>query len=475
MRAGVRELEERLSRRARGLLVWLAAGWVACGCGAHPGADPGSGHVALEQESEQESSPAPGEAAEPEGDRPAEAGERSERFCRPYPPPSGRVIRVGPDRAGELAAIVSRAERGDTIALADGTYRLEGAELRLATPSVTLRSESGDREGVILEAGYQSGEPVVIQASGVVVADLTIARAGNHGVHIYPPPDGQIRRIAVYNVVVLDPGQQAIKVNQHGTGYADEGIVACSRLELTDAGRRRVMEINGSCYTGGVDVHRARDWVVRDNHIEGFWCPADLSQHGIHFWTGSRDTLVERNVVVDCARGIGFGLAGGGEPRRYDDAPCGSEGDAQHYGGIIRNNFVFASRPELFASQSGFDAGISLWSACGARVLHNTVVSTSRPFASIEWRFPNTRFELTNNLVSHNLMPRQGAAATRAGNIENAPLSLFVNGRGGDLHLAPSASAAIDHGVPVPGDACDRDIDGDRRDQRPDVGADERF
>lgn len=31
-------------------------------------------------------------------------------------------------------------------------------------------------------------------------------------------------------------------------------------------------------------------------------------EHGIHFWTGSRGTLVERNLLKNNARAIGFGL-----------------------------------------------------------------------------------------------------------------------------------------------------------------------
>jgi hypothetical protein len=142
----------------------------------------------------------------------------------------------------------------------------------------------------------------------------------------------------------------------------------------------------------------------------------------------------------------------------------------------VRNNMIFASRTELFDSSSGFDCGICLWQACNARVLHNTVVSTQKPFSSIEWRFSNTSVELTNNLVSHNLQARDGATATQAGNLANAPLTLFANLASGNLHLAAGASAAIDEGVSITGGACDDDIDGDHRPDGParDIGADER-
>ena len=66
-------------------------------------------------------------------------------------------------------------------------------------------------------------------------------------------------------------------------------------------------------------------------------------------WRGCRDTLVERNVLKENARGIGFGLATSGEARTYPDNPCpdAAGGYVDHYGGIIRNNFVFASQSGL--------------------------------------------------------------------------------------------------------------------------------
>jgi hypothetical protein len=106
-------------------------------------------------------------------------------------------------------------------------------------------------------------------------------------------------------------------------------------------------------------------------------------------------------------------------------------------------------------------------------VLHNSVVSTQAPYSSIEWRFSGTTATVTNNLVSHNLRPRDGAQASTAGNVEQAPLSLFVDASKGDLHLLPDAAAAIDQGAPVEGGLVTDDIDGDARSGAFDVGADE--
>jgi hypothetical protein len=72
------------------------------------------------------------------------------------------------------------------------------------------------------------------------------------------------------------------------------------------------------------------------------------------------------------------------------------------------------------------------------------------------------------------LRERDGASASQQGNLPDAPLSLFLNGPGGDLHLDAAASSAIDQGVPLTAGLCDEDIDGDPRDSTPDIGADER-
>ncbi len=402
----------------------------------------------------------------------------SAQHCPPLPPSTGRSVAVGTE--AELWNAVNTAQEGDVILLADGTYNLgqNGHYVWIDTPGVTLRSASGNREAVILDDNYDGTEIVSIIASNVTIADLTIKRAGTHPIHVTTSDSGDTLDTLIYNVHIIDPREQAIKINPHTAqiNYPDYGEIACSYIELTDEGRPHVNPTAGGCYTGGVDAHQARGWKIRDNVIEGFWCPNGLSEHGVHMWRGCRDTVVERNVFIDNARGVGFGLATSGDARTYADNPCPEAGGGyvDHYGGVIRNNFIFASRSELFSSSAGFDCGICLWQACHATVVHNSVVSTQAPFSSVEWRFDNTYADITNNLVSHNLMDR-GGHATLAGNLDSAPLSLFVDGANGDLHLAEDASDAVDQGVSVEAGLCDDDIDGDARPIGParDIGADE--
>ena len=391
-------------------------------------------------------------------------------MCSPLPPASGTVVNVA--NVTQLENAVNTAVSGQTILIADGIYNLNGVYLRIDVPNVTLRSASGNREAVILDGNYITTEIIQIVASNVTVADVTLREAYNHPIHVMTTDAGDTLNTLIYNVHIIDPGEQAIKINPAVDGtYPDDGVIACSHLELTDTGRTH---IRNNCYTGGVDAHQAEGWVIRDNLVEGFWCDNGLSEHGIHLWRGCRDTLVERNVLKENARGIGFGLAESGTARTYADNPCptANGGYVDHYGGIIRNNFVFASDTGLFASEYGFDCGICLWQACGAQIFNNTVASTQAPFSSIEWRFDNTVVELRNNLVSHNLRDR-GGVSVLSDNLENAPLSLFVNGANGDLHLSSTAVSAIDQATTLT--AVTDDVDGDTRPYgpAPDLGADE--
>jgi hypothetical protein len=413
------------------------------------------------------------DAAADGGDSVSEDGGTSPEACAPLPAASGTIVRVGPSQASQLREIVRQAAAGTTILLEDGLYRMDGGDnqsrLSFETPGVTLRSASGNPAAVVLDGNWITGELISVAASDVTIAEITVQRAYYHPIHVTGGAS-DTRDVRIYRVRVIDPAEQGIKINPSGGGtFADRGTVECCHIELSDAGRPQV---RNNCYTGGIDGHQAWGWTVRRNTIRGFFCGQGLSEHGIHFWTGSRDTLVEENIIIDCARGIGFGLGESGAARVYPDNPYPGAGYIGHYDGMIRNNFVSASAPALFVSEYGFDSGVALEQARGTRVFHNSVFSSQAPFSSIEWRFANTQIELKNNLVSHNLRDR-GGTATLAGNIENAPEAWFASPGTGDLHLT-GVTGADSAGVRLDPGSCDLDIDREARGANPDVGADER-
>ena len=397
------------------------------------------------------------------------------KTCAPLPSPTGptRTVHPGDDLAGALSAVAS----GDTLLLGDGIYH--AANLWIRTPGVTVRSERGDREKVIVDGDYKGGSIFEVQASNVTIADISVQHAQYHPIHI-APSGADLTGNVVYNVHVIDPAQQAIKINANNTGssathFADNGLVACSHLELTDAGRPHVDPVATGCYTGGIDAHEARGWTYRDNLIEGFYCATGIAEYGIHLWTGSRDDIVERNRLFNNTRAIGLG-ENPGSSRSYSDSPCPGVTTAMHYGGIVRNNVILGDEPGLFASESGFDTGIALWDACGATVVHNTVYSTGAMFRALDARFAQTSGQAANNFASHRIAVRDNATTiiTGHGNVETATAADFVDAANHDLHLSAQAATASDRGVPLDSGLCDEDFDGDPRGGARDIGADER-
>jgi hypothetical protein len=388
--------------------------------------------------------------------------------CAPLAPATGAIVNVASSDAGTLHSIVQGAAAGTTFVLADGTYDI-ASTLQLSKAGFALRSASNDATKVIIDGRYQINEPIAISASNVTVAHVTIRRAIDHPIHAYTPASGAtITGTRIYGVHLIDGGEQFLKVNPSTSGgFVDEGTVECSVFRMTAQGRPNVEPCCGGCYTGGIDVHAGWNWVVRNNHFEGIYCASGLAEHAVHFWQGARGTLVENNVIVDCARGIGFGLGGGVGTRTYPDNPNGGVKLA-HYDGVIRNNVIWSNIAQ-------YDTGIELHIAKRPIVLHNTVVHSSAAtgfFSSIDYRFPETDVFILNNLTQR-ITARDGAAGTVQNNLEQTPLGYFVNAAGGDFHLQSSATNAIDKGQVHAQSGVD--IDGEPHDTgAPDLGADER-
>ncbi|MBU0946769.1 MAG: right-handed parallel beta-helix repeat-containing protein [Proteobacteria bacterium] len=354
-----------------------------------------------------------------------------------------------------ISAVNAANGGGDkTILIADGYYPLHGSYLRITADGISVASASGKRELVILDGNYQTTEIFQIVASNVTLSDLTLQEASYHPIHVMAADDHDVINTVIRNVHIINPGQQAIKINQDGAkNYsANNGLIAGCLIELTETGRQQVWEINGSCYTGGIDAHHAANWTIRDNEIRGFWCADGLSEHGIHLWSFSSDTLVERNRIIDCDRGIGFGL-----------------GDSGHTGGIIRNNMLYHG-PDHGQS----DVGIGLESASGAQVYNNTLYHEHSYANAIEYRLAaTTDVTISNNLSNRAISSRDEGSATLAANITTALPTWFKNPAGGDLHLSAPIIEIIDKGIFING--LTDDLDKERRPQgaRIDIGADE--
>ncbi len=371
--------------------------------------------------------------------------------------PTGSPAAVSVSSVAQLQQRVSEANGGGdtTIRIQPGTYSLNGVYLRITAEGITIEGASGKRGDVILDGNYESSEIFQVVASDTTIKDLTLKRAIHHPIHVMPTDSGDVINTLIENIHLIDPGQQAIKINQNSakTHSVNYGIVRNSLLELTDSGRINVWDINGSCYTGGVDAHHATGWEIHDNEIRGFWCSGSLAEHGIHFWSDSEDTLVERNRIIDCDRGIGFGL-----------------GSSGHQGGIIRNNMIYHGEDHGHS-----DVGIGLESASGASVYNNTIYHEHPYTNGIEYRFTDSSSNyIANNLTNKSITSRNGGTAVVEYNVTHAEKSWFMDATGGDLHLAASIAGVVDSGIAISGLVDDFD-----KEKRPsglgvDIGADER-
>jgi hypothetical protein len=374
----------------------------------------------------------------------------------------------------DLAKKVESAGAGTTILLKNGTYKIS-RPLVFRKPNVFMRSESGNRGKVILDGKIGKGrlkrkncvnEIIMIMASDVTIADISIRHARDHGIHIAPGQKGNIRNMVMKNIHIYDCGQQLIKVNSNGGKplyWADGGVLEDSLIEFVD--NSIMHDMGDHFYTGGLDVHGGENWQIRKNTFRNIQRKGKMMEHAVHMWSKCRGTIIEQNKFINCFRAVGLGMKRKTEgfTRVYPDRK-GNKPYFDHIGGVVRNNFIFNRRG------IPLESGIELMNVVDAEIYHNTIVSHDKPFSSIEYRWPNTKVKIINNIVSQRIMKRNNAKAILKNNIENASPDLFKNYKKGNLHLASKSSKAIDMGAPI---NVKKDIDGAERDPKPDIGADE--
>lgn len=349
------------------------------------------------------------------------------------------------------SAIESANVGGDpVILLEDGIYTLPADYyLSVNADHVTIRSRSGNREAVIVQGQGMGQNPESIFKVGgdhFVCQDMTLRRTGNHVIQIR----GEIgcSNIVLRNLIIQDGYEQLVKISGGDSGWSDHGLMEGCLLEYT-AG------IGPQWYIGGIDGHRCRNWIVRGNIFRNIMSPDENpAEHAVHFWSGSEDSLVEGNLIINCDRGIGLGL-----------------GERGHVRGVVRNNMIFHD-----GSREG-DVGIGLESCPDAQVYNNTLFLAHAYFAAIEYRFAATTGVLiANNLTNKPVVSRDSGEATLSHNVTTALSEWFRDTLVGDLHLAFRVPGVFNAGtreipgLPVPF----LDFDGQPRTCGPvDIGADE--
>ncbi len=330
----------------------------------------------------------------------------------------GTIVNV--TTVNEFKAAISQANSSGgnmTILIADGTYEVASISSYpyITASDVVIRSLNGNRDTVILTGSGMAdagGVEIIISAQGnnITIADLTLKDVGNHAIMAGD-------NLFVHNVKIQNTYEQMIKGSAANDG-ADNATVQCSLFEYT-AG------VGPQWYIGGLDIHRGDNWIVRDNIFKNIASPSQaVAEHAVHFWNFSSNNTVERNLIINCDRGIGFGL-----------------GSSPSDGGIIRNNMIYNNGSGIFD-----DVGIGLETSPDTKIYNNTIY-IDYPNA-IEYRFvTTTNVDISNNLTNKLIKSRNGGQATLTTNYTSAQSNWFMSLSSGDLRLNSNNTTVVDQGT----------------------------
>ena len=351
----------------------------------------------------------------------------------PLPAPQEPLLRV--KTAEELYRAVHTCAPNTTILLAEGVYPLHQA-LVVRTDGVQLRGESGDREKVILDGGNRDITLVMLMgADDVLVADLTLRNSGVHGLDI--KGDNDTQRTRVYNVKFQNIWERAIKGTHPKRTAGFEGSPddpECRATRPVGGSIRYCLFVNdarksrndwaGGDYIAGIDMMWLKNWVIADNVFIGIRGKNGLGRGAIFIWVHSEDVTAERNVIINCDRGICFGNPSGDRPHMTR--------------GVIQNNFIVGGATEA----------IEIIRTLDTRVCHNTIWAT-RPEYPDEVQFlqGSEGGEFVNNLVHGQVSIEYGVL--NEGNQVGDLTGWFVNPEVCDLHLTEKGKKALKAGAPL--------------------------
>ena len=141
----------------------------------------------------------------------------------------------------------------------------------------------------------------------------------------------------------------------------------------------------GGDYIAAIDMMALEDWTFSENVFRNIRGRNGGGRAAIFIWVRSRRVVVERNLIVDCDRGVAFGNPGqstanrAGERRTYVSE------------GVIRNNFI----------AGGTDCGIELWYVDRIRDSSKTIWRPERNWGQgIRIGTGTTQTEIADNLVT---------------------------------------------------------------------------
>ncbi|MDB6039375.1 MAG: hypothetical protein JWM99_3216, partial [Verrucomicrobiales bacterium] len=384
-------------------------------------------------------------------------GQLTDSLAKPslLPLPSGRVIRVS--TAEQIISAAEEMTPGSTLIIEPGIYRLARPLVLSQRHEITIRSSSGDPASVTLQGrGWDQGDDHddilhIADCDGVRIAGLTFEDCRSYGIKV--EAERGPKNVQIYNCRFRNMGTRAIKgsAGQDPNVHAARGSIRFCDFENTKIPQANWL-FNGD-YIAAIDMMALEDWVISDNKFRNINGRNGGGRAAIFIWVRSRRIVVERNIILNCDRGISFGNPG--------QSTANGAGERLTYvsNGIIRNNMV----------AGGADCGIELWYVDGIKVCHNSIWRPEQNWnRGIRLGAGTTHTEIIDNLV-HGRIQNEGGNAQINHNLAQRLEGYFRDPSSGDLALNAQASAAIGQASVL--NDVPRDIRGRLRKNRPDLGA----
>jgi hypothetical protein len=331
--------------------------------------------------------------------------------------------------------------------------------VEISADNVTLRSASGHRERVIIDGAESSHRELlgVRACSGVTIADLTIQNIQCNGFKINS--ETNVQDLTIYNCIIHNIWQRGVKgvrvpkENREAIRPKNCRIQYC--LFFNDRPKRLSddpADIAKGNYIAGIDVMFAKDWIISDNVFVGIQGRTYEGRGAVFIWHDSQDCVIERNIIIDCDVGLQLGNPYKPGEIQYHCVHC-----------IARNNFITRA-PE---------AGIVTVYTKDCKILNNTIHDPkSKLQRLVRTVFTNDGLLIANNLLSGTGIRNESESEiTFLNNVIKDVSDDFIDPARGDLHLKSNATEAIDKGKAMP--EVVEDIDGQTREDKPDIGADE--
>ena len=334
--------------------------------------------------------------------------------------------------------------RANTVLLlSPGRYDLKKT-LSVEVDNITIRGNSTRCDEIALVGKGMddvAGDALIphgiwTNARNLKVQNLSIRDVYRHAIAF----DGQAISPELYNLALIDTGEQFVKANPLDFGKGvDKGRVEYSLIRYSD-GPAKTNHGSGTGYTNGIDIHAGNGWVIANNKFMDIHVP-DNSDHlwnpAIIVWNGASNTVVEYNRFHNVDRAIAFGLE-----EREDD----------HNGGSIKHNMI-ALDAGLFSRKrrETADAPILLWSSPDTMIENNTILTRGNTKSAIELRFNSDGAWIARNILDAAISDRDSSVVTVRDNETIDTLSYFVDPSVADLRLtenAPSKYQGLGADVP---------------------------